>query len=156
MSDMKIYKFFPLATVRLRSLYNYINQMYENDYKFVDIILDCVLVFEKSQRKEGYMYFILTEQYRRDSRKKKWNDIEFLEKQNSKFHRGNGEQFEKFKGDLDADYYIYLTKHISMDEYKALCEYRKVFLLKAVVYRFIMYSVALIAIIITVVCRCFK
>ncbi|MGN0548561.1 MAG: hypothetical protein ACI4IM_03075 [Acutalibacteraceae bacterium] len=156
MSDMKIYKFFPLATVRLWSLYKYINRMYENDYKIVDIILDCVLVFERSQKKEGYMYFILTEQYRRDSRKKKWNDIEFLEKRNPKFHKGNGEQFEKFKGDLDADYYIYLTKHISMDEYKTLCEYRKNFLLKAIVYRFIMYSVALIAIIITVACRYLK
>ena len=79
-----------------------------------------------------------------------------MEKLNPKFHKGNGLQFEKFKGDLDADYYIYLTKHISKDEYKALCEYRKKYLSKAIVYRFIMYSVALIAIFITVIFRYLK
>ncbi len=57
---------------------------------------------------------------------------------------------------MDADYYFYLTKHISKDEYKALCEYRKKYLLKAIVYRFIMYSVALIAIFITVIFRYLK
>ena len=55
------------------------------------------MVFEKSQKKEGYTYYILTEQYRRDGRRKKWNDISFLENRNAKFHKGNGLQFEKFK-----------------------------------------------------------
>lgn len=52
MSEIIVYKFFPLATVRLDSLYKYINRMYENDYKIVDINLDCILVFEKSQKKK--------------------------------------------------------------------------------------------------------
>lgn len=156
MSEIIVHKFFPLATVRLESLYKYINRMYENDYKIVDINLDCILVFEKSQKKEGYTYFILTEQWRRDGKEKKWNDIKLLEKLNPKFHKGNGLQFEKFKGDMDADYYFYLTKHISKDEYKILCEYRKKHLLKAIVYRFIMYLVALFSIFIIVVFRYIK
>ena len=51
MNEIRIYKFFPLATVRLEALYKYINQMHENDYKIIDINLDCILVFEKSQKK---------------------------------------------------------------------------------------------------------
>lgn len=156
MGESRIYKFFPFASSRLCSLFKYINRMYENDYKIVDINLDCILVFEKSQKKEGYTYYILTEQYRRDGRRKKWNDISFLENRNAKFHKGNGLQFEKFKGDMDANYYFYLTKHISKDEYKILCEYRKKHLLKAIVYRFIMYLVALFSIFIIVVFRYIK
>lgn len=79
-----------------------------------------------------------------------------MEKLNPKFHKGNGLQFEKFKGDMDADYYFYLTKHISKDEYRTLCEYRKKYLLKAIVYRFIMYLVALFSIFIIVVFRYIK
>ena len=51
MGENRIYKFFPFASSRLCSLFKYINRMYENDYKIVDINLDCILVFEKSQKK---------------------------------------------------------------------------------------------------------
>lgn len=156
MREIRIYKFFPMASVRLWSLFEYINQMYDKNFKIVDIILDCILVFEKSPKKEGYTYFILTEQWRRDGKEKSWSDVKFIENRNPKFHKGNGLQFKKFKGDLDANYYIYLTKYISTEEYKVLCEYRRKYLLRALVYRFTMYSVVLIAIIITVAYRHLK
>ena len=156
MSEIIVYKFFPLATVRLESLYKYINRMYENDYKIVDINLDCILVFEKSQKKEGYTYYILTEQWRRDGKEKKWNDIKFLEKLNPKFHKGNGEQLSKVEGALDIFYYIYLTKYISIEEYENLCEYRKKYLLKANAFRFIMCFVVVVLFPIAITCKYLK
>lgn len=156
MGENRIYKFFPFVSSRLCSLFKYINRMYENDYKIVDINLDCILVFEKSQKKEGYTYYILTEQYRRDGRRKKWNDIEFLENRNAKFHKGNGEQLSKVEGALDIFYYIYLTKYISIEEYENLCEYRKKYLLKANAFRFIMCFVVVVLFPIAITCKYLK
>ena len=77
--------------------------MYENDYQIVDIIFDCVLVFEKSPKKDGYTYFILTEECNR-GRRKRWDDIEFLEERSEKFHKSNGEKLDKFNAVLAMNY----------------------------------------------------
>ena len=143
MNDKKIYKFFPFVSSRLGSLLKYINRMYENDYQIVDIIFDCVLVFEKSPKKDGYTYFILTEECNR-GRRKRWDDIEFLEERSEKFHKGNGEKLDKFNAVLAMNYYVYLTKHISTEEYNEVCEYRKKHLIRANILRVII-SIIMIA-----------
>ena len=77
-NKQRIYKFFPFAFSKLCSLLKYLNKMYKQGYKIVDINLGCILVFEKTTNKSGYSYYILTEHFSRGGRTK-WNDIKFLE-----------------------------------------------------------------------------
>ena len=58
--QQKIYKFLPFAFSRLWTLFKYLNKMYKQGYKIVDINLGCILVFEKTTIKSDYSYYILT------------------------------------------------------------------------------------------------
>ncbi len=132
----KIYKFLPFAFSRLDTLCKYLNEMYDQGYKIVDINLGCILVFEKATVKSDYSYYILTEHFTR-GRKEKWNDIKFLEKRNSNFLNTNGEQLKKLDSFVGVHYYIYLSKNISLSEYQSLCDYRKEHIKRANLCRFI-------------------
>ena len=121
----KIIKFFPKATMRLDAFTDYLNMMYRQGYKLVNLKLDCFLYFEKVKTNDEYRYIILTEHYNRSGNKGKWNDIEYLEKRNPCFHNGNGELFFKIYGGVNVRYYIYLTRIVSNEDYAALNEFRK-------------------------------
>lgn len=131
-----IYKFLPFAFSRLCTLFNYLNKMYKQGYKIVDIKLGCILVFEKTTIKSDYRYYILTEHFTR-GRREKWNDIKFLEERNPKFFNTNGEQYKKLDSLVGIYYYIYFSKNISNDEYQFVCDYRKKYIKRANFRKFI-------------------
>ena len=137
-NKQRIYKFFPFAFSKLCSLLKYLNKMYEQGYKIVDINWGCILVFEKTTNKSGYSYYILTEHFSRGGRTK-WNDIKFLEERIIDFYDGNGEQIKKFDAFVGVYYYIYLSKNISNSEYQSLCDFRKRYIHRVNVRRFIIY-----------------
>ena len=135
-----IIKFFPKATLRLNSFTDYLNMMYRQGYKLIDLKLDCFLYFEKEKKRtnDEYRYIILTEHYNRSGKKGKWNDIEYLEKRNPRFHNGNGELFFIIYGDVNVRYYIYLTRIVSNEDCVALNEFRKIRMQKINVLRLIL------------------
>lgn len=121
------------SLLRLDRITDYLNEMRKKGYKLIKIKHWCVFVFQYSKIKDDFKYTILTEHYCFSSYfKQKWNDIEFLEKRNSRFHKGNGEQCDYLAADVWC--HIYLTRLITDEDISALNEYRKKHILKCQMY----------------------
>lgn len=123
-------KFFPFALFQIERLTEYLNRMYKSGYQVVKIKFGCILIFRKATVKEGFKYFILTRHFYYKARKKKWDDIELLEKISPRFHKGNGEQFDVYVWFSYALYYIYLSRLIPEEDYQKIIAYRKNIFLK--------------------------
>lgn len=125
MDDCKEIKmiFFPFATIRIKALADFLNDMGGQGYKLIKIKFDCILYFEKANIKPGRKYYVLTESRYRGIKDRRWSDIKFLENRIPDFHYGDGEQLSIFKM-RTVFYRIYLTKFISDENNKALEEHR--------------------------------
>jgi hypothetical protein len=134
-----IIRFFPFSLFRIESLTKYLNKMYNYGYKIIEIKFGCILIFKKSAFRNDLKYIILTRHFYRHARKRKWNDIEFLESINSYFCKDNGKQFDVYSPEASIRYYVYLIKSISDDDYLNLLKYRKNRLFRVNIIKFLFY-----------------
>lgn len=125
-----IYKVFVLSLLRLDYITEYLEKMRHKGYKLFEIRYSCIFVFKKQEIREDLKYVILTEYYRYnlEYRKRKWDDITFLEKRNSQFHDGNGEQCDYLA--VDVWCHVYLTRFLTDEDLSALHEYRKRYMIR--------------------------
>lgn len=138
-SKNTIIGFLPFSLFRVESLTKYLNKMYYYGYKIKEIKFGCILIFEKATFRDDLKYVILTRYFYRHARKKKWDDIEFLESVNPHFCKDNGKQFDVYSPEASIRYYVYLTKSVSDDNYSDLLKYRKNRLLRVNIIKFLFY-----------------
>ena len=94
------------------------------------LLNSCIFVFKKQEIREDLKYVILTEHYRYnlEYKKRKWDDVAFLERRNPQFHEGNGEQCDYLA--VDVWYHVYLTRFLTDEDLSALREYRKRYMIR--------------------------
>ena len=131
--------FFPFSLFRIESLTKHLNKMYNYGYKIIEIKFGCILIFKKAAFRDDLKYVILTRHFYRHARKRKWNDIEFVESINPHFCKDNGKQFDVYSPEASIRYYVYLTKSISDDDYSNLLKYRKNRLFRVNIIKFLFY-----------------
>lgn len=110
----------------------YLEKMRKKGYKLVEIRYSCIFVFKKQEIRGDLKYVILTEHYRYnlEYKKRKWDDVAFLERRNPQFHEGNGEQCDYLA--VDVWYHVYLTRFLTDEDLSALHKhkYRKRYMIR--------------------------
>lgn len=125
-----VYKFFLFSLAMPERMAKYLEKMRKKGYKLVEIRYSCIFVFKKQEIREDLKYVILTEHYRYnlEYKKRKWDDVAFLERRNPQFHGGNGEQCDYLA--VDVWYHVYLTRFLTDEDLSALHEYRKRYMIR--------------------------
>lgn len=120
-----VYKFFLFSLLRIDYMTEYLEKMRSKGYKLVEIRQWCIFVFKKSEIRDDLRYVILTEHFRNDLKysKRNWDDAEFLEKRNPRFHYTNGEQCSYYVNGVWC--HVYLTRCLTDEDVSTLREYRK-------------------------------